>query len=106
MEHYGDSLLPYLPAYNGKTEEKTSRKIVALPLIMKSKMKYINIIIWRETYEKQRKQEQQKRKNKQQQEQQKKKNNTTSLERKIMFPDSTLKGSRREIRYSIKFNKF
>lgn len=75
MEHYGDSLLPYLPVpYKNVMNEH--KKPTPLPIIIKSKIKYVNVrpvissrLIW---------------------------------DRQTAFPDSTLRGPRREIRYESK----
>ncbi|EFN75287.1 hypothetical protein EAI_03110 [Harpegnathos saltator] len=73
-EHYGDSLLPYLPAdYNNSTRKKTSRK-ASLPIIIKGKMKYVKV---RPLL-----------------------NNRTLWDKQTVFPDSTLRGPRREIRFA------
>lgn len=71
IEHYGDSLLPYLPA-NNDDNAKERKKIGTLPIIVKGKMKYVKVrpllknrMLW---------------------------------DRQTAFPDSTLRGPRREIR--------
>ncbi|XP_076635158.1 uncharacterized protein LOC143348592 [Colletes latitarsis] len=73
MEHYGDSLLPYLPA-GYKSVVNAFRKPTSLPIIIKSKVKYVNVrpiaasrMLW---------------------------------DRQSAFPDSTLRGPRREIRFA------
>ncbi|XP_012150937.1 uncharacterized protein LOC100879608 [Megachile rotundata] len=73
MEHYGDSLLPYLPI-DYKTVMNEHKKSTSLPIIIKSKIKYVNVrpvisnrLIW---------------------------------DRQTAFPDSTLRGPRREIRFA------
>ncbi|XP_053983275.1 uncharacterized protein LOC128886913 isoform X2 [Hylaeus anthracinus] len=73
MEHYGDSLLPYLPA-DYKSTVNAFRKPTLLPITIKSKVKYVNIrpvaasrMLW---------------------------------DRQSAFPDSTLRGPRREIRFA------
>lgn len=75
MEHYGDSLLPYLPV-NYKSTVNECRKSTPLPITIKSKIKYVNVrpvipnrMLW---------------------------------DRQTAFPDSTLRGPRREIRYVTK----
>ncbi|XP_043684626.1 uncharacterized protein LOC122636962 [Vespula pensylvanica] len=72
IEHYGDSLLPYLPVKcNNDTSEY--RKSPTLPIILKSKIKYAKVrpvntkVLW---------------------------------DRQSAFPDSTLKGPRKEIRFA------
>ncbi|XP_014474277.1 PREDICTED: uncharacterized protein LOC106744219 isoform X2 [Dinoponera quadriceps] len=75
IEHYGDSLLPYLPAnYDGSTRKKASRKPGALPIVIKGKMKYVKV---RPLL-----------------------HNRTLWDRQTAFPDSTLRGPRREIRFA------
>lgn len=72
MEHYGDSILPYLPApYKSTVNECKSP--VPLPITIKSKIKYVNVrpVI----------------------------SNRLLWDRQTAFPDSTLRGPRREIRY-------
>lgn len=72
MEHYGDSLLPYLPVKctDNISEYKNSPP---LPIILKSKIKYVKVrpisskILW---------------------------------DRQSAFPDSTLRGPRKEIRFA------
>ncbi|XP_033342571.2 uncharacterized protein LOC117229842 [Megalopta genalis] len=73
MEHYGDALLPYLPI-NYKSTVNAFRKPTSLPIIIKSKIKYVNVrpippnrMLW---------------------------------DRQSAFPDSTLRGPRREIRFA------
>lgn len=73
MEHYGDSLLPYLPV-NYKSTVNEFRKSTPLPITIKSKIKYVNVtpvipnrMLW---------------------------------DRQTAFPDSTLRGPRREIRFA------
>ncbi|XP_076752456.1 uncharacterized protein LOC143424337 isoform X1 [Xylocopa sonorina] len=73
MEHYGDSLLPYLPIpYKSKVSEY--KKPTSLPIIIKSKIKYVNVrpVI----------------------------SNRLLWDRQTAFPDSTLRGPRREIRFA------
>lgn len=72
IEHYGDSLLPYLPANDDNAKERKN-KIGTLPIIVKGKMKYVKVrpllknrMLW---------------------------------DRQTAFPDSTLRGPRREIRW-------
>lgn len=79
MEHYGDSLLAYLPA-SCKSTAKKYREPTPLPITIKSKIKYVNVrpmipnrMLW---------------------------------DRQTVFPDSTLRGPRREIRYIIKHKMF
>jgi len=71
IDHYGDSLLPYLPAnYEGNAKEK---KTGELPIVIKNmKMKYVKVTSLL---------------------------NRTLWDRQTAFPDSTLRGPRREIRY-------
>ncbi|KAG7207442.1 hypothetical protein KM043_009084 [Ampulex compressa] len=73
IEHYGDSILPYLPT-NYDSNVNRYRKCTPLPIIIKSKIKYVNVrpmhpgkILW---------------------------------DRQTAFPDSTLRGPRREIRFA------
>lgn len=73
LEHYGDSLLPYLSTNDNNTRERSNKKTGTLPIIIKSKMKYVEI---RPLL-----------------------NNRTLWDRQTAFPDSTLRGPRREIRY-------
>ncbi|XP_032665126.1 uncharacterized protein LOC116841387 [Odontomachus brunneus] len=76
-EYYGDSLLPYLPVhYDSSTKKKTSRKPGALPIIIKGKIKYVKV---RPLF-----------------------NNRTPTpwDRQTTFPDSILRGPRREIRFA------
>ncbi|XP_043506242.1 uncharacterized protein LOC122526773 isoform X2 [Polistes fuscatus] len=72
IEHYGDSLLPYLPIkYDNDTSEY--RKTPTLPIILKSKIKYAKV----------------------------RPVNTKILsDRQSAFPDSTLKGPRKEIKFA------
>ncbi|XP_012217019.1 uncharacterized protein [Linepithema humile] len=73
IDHYGDSLLPYLPVnYEGKAKE-TKDKTGKLPIIIKNKMKYVKV---RSLL------------------------NRTLWDRQTVFPDSTLRGPRREIRFA------
>jgi len=73
IEHYGDSLLPYLPVdYESSTRKRKDKKIGTLPIIIKGKMKYVKV---RPLL------------------------NKTLWDRQTAFPDSTLRGPRREIRY-------
>ncbi|EFN66298.1 Transcription initiation factor TFIID subunit 6 [Camponotus floridanus] len=74
LEHYGDSLLPYLPTNDNNTRERSNKKTGTLPIIIKSKMKYVEI---RPLL-----------------------NNRTLWDRQTAFPDSTLRGPRREIRFA------
>lgn len=77
VKHYGDSLLPYLPAnHDGSARERTNKRIGTLPIIIKGKMKYVKIrpLI----------------------------NSRTLWDRQKAFPDSTLRGPRREIRCACK----
>lgn len=75
IEHYGDSLLPYLPVNrDANTKERKNKKIGTLPIIVKGKMKYVKVrpllknrMLW---------------------------------DRQTAFPDSTLRGPRREIRFA------
>lgn len=72
IEHYGDSLLPYIPVpFRSKVDEYRS---TSLPIMIKSKIKYVNVrpihpsrMLW---------------------------------DRQTAFPDSTLRGPRREIRFA------
>ncbi|XP_011869866.1 PREDICTED: uncharacterized protein LOC105563141 [Vollenhovia emeryi] len=73
-EHYGDSLLPYLPANrDANTRERRNTKST-LPIIVTSKMKYVKV---RPLL-----------------------NNRMLWDRQTAFPDSTLRGPRREIRFA------
>lgn len=74
MEHYGDSLLPYLP-FQYKSTINENKKPASLPITIKSKIKYVNVrpVI----------------------------SNRLLWDRQTAFPDSTLRGPRREIRYEI-----
>lgn len=73
IDHYGDSLLPYLPANReDNTSERRDKKIGALPIIVKGKIKYVKV---RPLL-----------------------NNRMLWDRQTAFPDSTLRGPRREIR--------
>lgn len=74
LEHYGDSLLPYLSTNDNNTRERSNKKTGTLPIIIKSKMKYVEI---RPLL-----------------------NNRTLWDRQTAFPDSTLRGPRREIRFA------
>ncbi|XP_072762409.1 uncharacterized protein [Anoplolepis gracilipes] len=77
LEHYGDSLLPYLPANNlpdNDTRGRSNKKTGTLPIILKSKMKYVKI---RPLL-----------------------NNKKLWDRQTAFPYSTLRGPRREIRFA------
>ncbi|XP_029178909.1 uncharacterized protein LOC114946541 [Nylanderia fulva] len=79
LEHYGDSLLPYLPANaDNDTKEKRHKKTGTLPIIIKGKMKYVKI---RPLTDKELK-------------------NRTLWDRQTAFPHSTLRGPRREIRFA------
>lgn len=72
IEHYGDSLLPYLPAnYEGGAKE-TKHKKTNLPIIVKNRMKYVEV---RSLV-----------------------GNRSLWDRQTAFPDSILRGPRREIR--------
>ncbi|XP_028049684.1 uncharacterized protein LOC105838498 [Monomorium pharaonis] len=73
IEHYGDSLLPYLPAnHDDNAKERRDRKIGTLPIIIKGRMKYIKVRL----------------------------NNRMLWDRQTAFPDSTLRGSRKEITFA------
>ncbi|KAL6431131.1 hypothetical protein ACFW04_007099 [Cataglyphis niger] len=74
LEHYGDSLLPYLPANDDTDTKRRSNKKGTLPIVIKGKMKYVKI---RPLL-----------------------NNRTLWDRQTAFPDSTLRGPRREIRFA------
>ncbi|KAL0127029.1 hypothetical protein PUN28_005396 [Cardiocondyla obscurior] len=75
IEHYGDSLLPYLPPNREENiREKKHKKVGTLPIIVKGKMKYVNV---RPLL-----------------------NNKILWDRQTAFPDSTLRGPRREIRFA------
>lgn len=79
LEHYGDSLLPYLPANaDNDTRERRHKKTSMLPIIIKGKMKYVKI---RPLTEKELK-------------------NRMLWDRQTAFPHSTLRGPRREIRFA------
>ncbi|XP_006614396.1 uncharacterized protein LOC102674875 [Apis dorsata] len=73
MEHYGDSLLPYLP-FQYKSTINENKKPAPLPITIKSKVKYVNVrpVI----------------------------SNRLLWDRQTAFPDSTLRGPRREIRFA------
>lgn len=73
MEHYGDSLLPYLPL-RYKSTVNGYKKPISLPITVKSKIKYVKVrpVI----------------------------SNRLLWDRQTAFPDSTLRGPRREIRYA------
>jgi len=72
-EHYGDSLLPYLPANrDDNARERRDKKIGTLPIVIKNKIKFVKI---RSLL-----------------------NNRMLWDRQTAFPDSTLRGPRREIR--------
>lgn len=74
IEHYGDSLLPYLPATcDGNAREIKEKKPGTLPIIIRGKMKDVKV---RSLL-----------------------HNRTLWDRQTVFPDSTLRGPRREIRY-------
>ncbi|EGI69529.1 hypothetical protein G5I_01819 [Acromyrmex echinatior] len=75
IEHYGDSLLPYIPANrDDNARERRDKKIGILPIIIKSKIRYVEV---RSLL------------------------NTRMLwDRQTAFPDSTLRGPRREIRFA------
>lgn len=73
MEYYGDSLLPYLPI-RYKSTVNEYKKPVPLPITIKSKIKYVNV---RPTV-----------------------SNRLLWDRQTAFPDSTLRGPRREIRFA------
>lgn len=74
MEYYGDSLLPYLPLHY-KSTVNVYKKPAPLPITIKSKIKYVNVrpVI----------------------------SNRLLWDRQTAFPDSTLRGPRREIRYNV-----
>ena len=73
IEHYGDSLLPYISTNrDDNAREKRDKKIGTLPIIVKSKVRYVEV---RSLL------------------------NTRMWDRQTAFPDSTLRGPRREIRY-------
>lgn len=76
MEHFGDALLPYLPV-NYKSTENTFRKPTSLPITIKSKIKYVNVRPIPA--------------------------NRILWDRQSVFPDSTMKGPRREIRCVTEF---
>ncbi|OAD54356.1 hypothetical protein WN48_08070 [Eufriesea mexicana] len=73
MEFYGDSLLPYLPL-RYKSTVNVYKKPTPLPITIKSKIKYVNVrpVI----------------------------SNRLLWDRQTAFPDSTLRGPRREIRFA------
>ncbi|XP_033197912.1 uncharacterized protein LOC117160921 [Bombus vancouverensis nearcticus] len=73
MEHYGDSLLPYLP-FRYKSTVNGYKKPISLPITVKSKIKYVKVrpVI----------------------------SNRLLWDRQTAFPDSTLRGPRREIRFA------
>ncbi|XP_031835493.2 uncharacterized protein LOC116428242 [Nomia melanderi] len=73
MEHFGDALLPYLPV-NYKSTVNAFRKPTSLPITIKSKIKYVNVRPIPA--------------------------NRMLWDRQSVFPDSTLKGPRREIRFA------
>lgn len=73
-EHYGDSLLPYLPANREDNARERRDKKGALPIVVKSKIKYAKV---RPLL-----------------------NNRMLWDRQTAFPDSTLRGPRREIRFA------
>lgn len=73
IEHYGDSLLPYLPAnYDDNARKRRNKKNGTLPIIVKGKMRYVEVNPLL--------------------------NNRVLWDRQTAFPDSTLRGPRREIR--------
>ncbi|XP_020282901.1 uncharacterized protein LOC109854334 [Pseudomyrmex gracilis] len=75
IEHYGDSLLPYLPATcDGNAREIKEKKPGTLPIIIRGKMKDVKV---RSLL-----------------------HNRTLWDRQTVFPDSTLRGPRREIRFA------
>ena len=73
IEHYGDSLLPYISTNrDDNARERRDKKIGTLPIIVKSKIRYVEV---RSLL------------------------NTRMLwDRQTAFPESTLRGPRREIR--------
>ncbi|XP_012057996.1 PREDICTED: TAF6-like RNA polymerase II p300/CBP-associated factor-associated factor 65 kDa subunit 6L [Atta cephalotes] len=75
IEHYGDSLLPYISTNrDDNARERRDKKIGTLPIIVKSKIRYVEV---RSLL------------------------NTRMLwDRQTAFPDSTLRGPRREIRFA------
>ncbi|XP_015438849.1 PREDICTED: uncharacterized protein LOC107193847 [Dufourea novaeangliae] len=73
MEHYGDALLPYLTA-NYKSTVNALKKSTPLPITIKSKIKYVNVRPMT--------------------------TNRILWDRQSAFPDSTLRGPRREIRFA------
>ncbi|KMR00424.1 transcription initiation factor tfiid subunit 6 [Lasius niger] len=79
LEHYGDSLLPYLPAdTDNDTRERSNKKTSTLPIIIKGKMKYVKITPLTT----------------------KQLNKRMLWDRQTAFPHSTLRGPRREIRFA------
>ncbi|XP_015605386.1 uncharacterized protein LOC107272600 isoform X2 [Cephus cinctus] len=73
IEHYGDSLLPYIYIKEDRVKQE-DRKSVPFPIIMKSKIKYANVKLSLNT--------------------------KVYGDRQIIFPDSTLRGPRKEIRFA------
>lgn len=69
MDHFGDSILPYL-LIDDQAESEQPRQVAGMPIIARSKIKYANV---RPTLR-------------------------SHAERHNVFPDSTLRGPRREIR--------
>ncbi|XP_015115665.1 uncharacterized protein LOC107040210 [Diachasma alloeum] len=73
IDHFGDSILPYFNKQQNRTEEnQENRSPVVLPIIVRSKIKYANI-----------------------------RQSLKSIgDRQVTFPDSILRGPRREIRFA------
>ncbi|KAK0178815.1 hypothetical protein PV327_007663 [Microctonus hyperodae] len=74
MEHFGDAILPYLATRKldeDNNEKEKFRTFTALPIIVRSKIKYANI-----------------------------QTNSKFVDRQTAFPDSVLRGPRREIRFA------
>ncbi|KAF7990385.1 hypothetical protein HCN44_000190 [Aphidius gifuensis] len=69
IDHFGDSILPYLTVDDDYDSKKNSKPIV-LPIIVRSKIKYASIT------------------------------SNGNRERQVGFPDSSLRGPRREIRFA------
>lgn len=69
IDHFGDSILPYLTVDDDDHDNKKNSKPIVLPIIVRSKIKYASITL------------------------------NASRERQVGFPDSLLRGPRREIRY-------
>ncbi|KAK0080750.1 hypothetical protein PV325_013377 [Microctonus aethiopoides] len=75
MEHFGDAILPYLSTrklYNDNKGKEKCRTCTVLPIIVRSKIKYANIQT----------------------------NSKAFIDRQTAFPDSVLRGPRREIRFA------